>query len=244
MAKTIVITGAGSGLGRALARRFAGDGDTVILLGRTLSKVEAVANELGAPAFAVECDIASPDSVRTAFATIAERHPRIDVLINNAAIFEPFLVKEATDKQINGAVSTNFAGPIYCTRSAIPLLGKGSHIINISSESVGLPFVMFSLYQSTKAGFERFSEALHQELEPDGIRVTLVRAGQMMDADTNWAIDPDVAMRFAQGCMKAGIDMRSRPISQFASVANLFRTLVDLPADLNASHIMLEARHA
>ena len=68
MAKTIVITGAGDGLGRALARRFARDGETVILLGRTLAKVQAVADELGAPAIAIQCDVAVGDSVRDAFA--------------------------------------------------------------------------------------------------------------------------------------------------------------------------------
>jgi len=88
-AKTVVITGAGSGLGRALARRFAADGERLLLLGRTRSKIEAVAEELGQRATAVECDVASPDSVRKAFAAIAERHPKIDVLINNAAVFAP-----------------------------------------------------------------------------------------------------------------------------------------------------------
>ena len=60
MKKTIVITGAGVGLGRALARRFAADGDAVILLGRMLSKVEAAAAEIGAGAMALACDVASP----------------------------------------------------------------------------------------------------------------------------------------------------------------------------------------
>jgi meso-butanediol dehydrogenase/(S,S)-butanediol dehydrogenase/diacetyl reductase len=59
--KVIVITGAGLGLGRAMARRFAKDGETVIALGRTLSKVQAVADELGAPHFAVECDVQSAE---------------------------------------------------------------------------------------------------------------------------------------------------------------------------------------
>jgi len=70
VSKVIVITGAGDGLGRALARRFARDGETVILLGRTLSKVEAVAQELGDPHFAVACDVGNPDSVRAAFAAV------------------------------------------------------------------------------------------------------------------------------------------------------------------------------
>ena len=118
VAKTIVITGAGMGLGRALARRFAKDGETVILLGRTLSKVQDLADELGTPHFAVECDVGSSDSVRAAFAAIAARHPKIDVLINNAAIYEPFMVENGTDEQIMGSISTNLAGPIYTCRAA------------------------------------------------------------------------------------------------------------------------------
>src|SRR5438132_10307184 len=108
MGSCIAITGAGSGLGRALARRLASDGNTIILLARTRAKLDAVAAELGPPSFAVGCDVASADSVRDAFATIAERHPKIDVLVNNAAVYQPFFVKDATDAQIATAVMTNF----------------------------------------------------------------------------------------------------------------------------------------
>jgi len=72
VSKIIVITGAGDGLGRALARRFAADGETVVLLGRTLAKVEAVAAAIGERAMAVCCDVSSPDSVRAAL----RRSPR------------------------------------------------------------------------------------------------------------------------------------------------------------------------
>ena len=136
MAKTIIITGAGAGLGRTLAQRFAQDGETVILLGRTLSKLQALADELGPMAWPVECDIASPDSVRAAFAVIAASHPKIDVLINNAAIYQPFMIAEASDEDILSPLLTNFAGPIFCARAVIPMMQRGGHIINISSESV------------------------------------------------------------------------------------------------------------
>lgn len=244
MSKNIVITGAGVGLGRALARSFAADGDNVVLLGRTLSKVQAAAQEIGERAMAVECDVASPASVKAAFAEIAKRHARIDVLINNAAVFEPFLVAEATDEQIMSAVTTNLAGPILCARSAIPMMQRGSHIINVSSESVALPFAHFSLYQSSKAGLERFGEALYRELDPDGIRVTTVRAGQMMEEGKVWKVDPAAQMRFAKACMEAGLNLRERPISQFTSAVEAFRALINLPADLHAQFITLSARKA
>lgn len=243
MGKTIVITGAGIGLGRALARRFAKEGETVILLGRTFSKVQALAEELGAPAFAVECDVSSADSVRAAFVAIAERHPTIDVLINNAAIYEPFLVANATDEQILGPILTNFAGPIFTSRAAIPMMEKGGYIINVSSESVALEFPMLSLYQSSKAGLERFTQSLSKELEPNGIRVSTVRAGPMYEEGkgSNW--DPAIGMQFYQACLAAGIDMRTRPISHVNSVSDVFRALLDLPPDVRVTHVSVEGRH-
>lgn len=242
MAKVIVITGAGAGLGRALARRFAADGESVVLLGRNVGKVQKAAAELGERALAFGCDVTSPDSVRAAFAQIAERHPRVDVLINNAAVYEPFLIAEATDDQILKSVTTNLAGPIFCARSVIPLMGKGSHIINVTSESIGMLFPHLVMYQSSKAGLERFSQGLYHELDPQGIRVTTVRAGQMMDEDKVWEVDPQAAMRFAQAAMAAGVNLRERPISHYKSVTNIFRALIDLPPDIHAQTVFVHAR--
>jgi meso-butanediol dehydrogenase / (S,S)-butanediol dehydrogenase / diacetyl reductase len=242
MGKVIVITGAGSGLGRAVARRLAASGDSLVLLGRTVSKIELVARELRTPAAAVQCDVTSPDSVRMAFAAIANKHPQIDVLINNAAVYAPFFIKDATDSQISAALSTNFAGPIYCSRSAIPLMRRGAHIINVSSETVSLPYAMFSLYQSTKAGLERFTTSLHEELAPEGIRVTLLRAGQMFDEDMAWTVDPAILQRFAQENIQRGIDVRARPSSHFTSAAEIFRALIDLPPDINIPTLVSEGR--
>ncbi len=244
MAKTIVITGAGVGLGRAMARRFASDGDTVILLGRTLGTVQAVADEVGGGAFAVACDVGSPDSVRAAFATIAARHPKIDVLINNAAVYEPFLIAEASDEQILAPLLTNFAGPIYCARAAIAMMESGGHIINISSESVTVTFPMLSLYQSSKAGLERFSESLAAELAESGIRVSTVRAGPMYEAGktSNW--EPEAAKRFGMACMKAGLDTRNRPVTHVDSVTHVMRAVVDVADDIQLSTVIIEARRS
>ena len=242
MGKTIVITGAGIGLGRALARRFARDGETTILLGRTFAKVQAAAEELGAPHFAVECDVGSADSVRKAFAAIAERHPKIDVLINNAAVYEPFMVADATDDQILTIMNTNFAGPIFTCRAAIPMMERGGCIINVSSESVADEFPMLSLYQSTKAGLERFTQSLSDELDPAGIRVTTVRAGKMWEEGkgSNWPAE--AAMRFAELCAEKGKGMMSQAISHVDSLPGIFRALIDLPPDVRVTHASVEAR--
>ncbi len=116
------------------------------------------------------------------------RHPKIDVLINNAAIYEPFFIKDATDEQILQPILTNFAGPVFTIRAAIPMMEKGGYIINVTSESVALEFPLLSMYQSSKAGLERFTQSLSKELEPDGIRVSTVRCGPMMEEGkgSNW----------------------------------------------------------
>jgi NAD(P)-dependent dehydrogenase (short-subunit alcohol dehydrogenase family) len=238
--KTIVITGAGDGLGRALARRFAADGETVVLLGRTLSKLQAVAEEIGAPHIAIECDVATPDSVRAAFGTIAESHPKIDVLINNAGVYVPFTLADAADEQIIGQMSINFAGPVYCARSALPLLRGGGHIVNVTSESVSLKMPMLWMYAGAKAGLELASEMWARELEADGVRVTVVRAGMMMDetkTGSGWPMD--VAMKFAQENAKAGINLRERPISHYNSVTDAFRAVLDMPHDLHVGLVTL-----
>ena len=245
--KTVVITGAGVGLGRAIARRFASEGETVILLGRTLSKVQALADELGEPHFAVECDVGNADSVRAAFAKIRERHATIDVLINNAAYYEPGRVKELSDDVIERIVRSNFIGPIYTCREALSMMERGALIINVSSESVKEPFVMLSLYQSTKQGMERFSEALLEEVKDDGIRVCVVRAGPMIDggdatsSSSQW--DMESAMAFFEENLKIGRNLAEDPISEAAHVTDVFRMLLDLKPDFRVTHVNIGARH-
>lgn len=244
MSKTIVITGAGKGLGRELARRFAREGENVVLLGRTASKVQAVADEIGASAMAVGCDVGNPDQVRAAFAAIAERHGQIDALINNAAIFQPSLVAEASDEHILNSIGTNLTGTVLCARSAIPLLRPNGHIINVTSESVAMPFAFLTLYKTTKAGVEQFTTSLHQELRQTGIRVTSVRAGQMYGEDMSMDAPPELLGRFFEANAKAGLNLMEGPLSRYDSVTQVFRNLLDLPQDVHVVHVGVHARAA
>lgn len=240
MPKVIVITGAGGGLGRALARRFAADGDLVVLLGRTLARLQAVADEIGGRAMAVQCDVASPAAVRAAFAVIAARHPTIDVLINNAARAEHFMVAEASDAEIVGAVATNVIGPVLCAREAIPLMRRGGQIFNVSSGAVDQAYPGLAVYSATKAALERFSLSLHRELEPQNISVTVVRPGQMVEGEAAFD-DPAIAERAARAAAH-GMDPRQRPSSRFASVAELFCGLIHQPADVAATTVVIRPR--
>ena len=242
MGRIFVITGGGTGLGRAFARALAADGETVILLGRRLDKVQAVADEIGHGAFALACDVSDPASVDAAFAEIAKVHPRIDGLINNAAVFWPFLLEDARNDQIDAIVDINLKGVIHAARAAIPLLGRGGTIINIGSETVAGRVPMFSLYQGSKAGMERFNQALQQELAESGIRVTLYRVCRMADEDSTWDVDPETLVKFRERSAKAGVDQASKPIASFASAAAQLRWLVNLPPDVQVNEVIIEAR--
>lgn len=243
VSRIIAITGAGDGLGRALARRFARDGETVILLGRTLAKVEAVAAELGAPHVAIACDVANPDSVRAAFAQIAADFPRLDVLINNAGVYMPFTLAEVSDQQVKDLLDINMAGTIFCSREALRLMADGGHIINVTSESAAMKMPMMWLYAATKHAVELMSDMWARELEDQGVRVTVVRAGQMYDETKTappWPMD--VAVRFAEATAKIGLNPRERGISHYNSVTDAFRAVLDMPRDLHMGLVTLNAR--
>jgi NAD(P)-dependent dehydrogenase (short-subunit alcohol dehydrogenase family) len=200
-----------------LATRFAQDGEKLVLLGRSLAKVQAVAAAVGGDTLALHCDVGSPDSVRAAFAQIERQRGCIDVLINNAAIFRPFLIEEATDAQIMECVLANLAGPIFCARSAIPMIRRGGLIINVSSESVSF------------ASLERLSQVLHLELEERGIRVTTVRPGQMTGAESPGEMDPTSAACFLEAALKRGLNPVERGSTDYQSATGLFRRVIDAP---------------
>jgi len=240
--KVIVITGANGGLGRALAKRFASEAETVVLLGRALPKVQQVAEEIGARALAVQCDVSSPESVKAAFGQIADRHAKIDALINSAGTFKPFLIEEASDAQILETLLANLGGPVLCSRSAIPLLSRGGHIINVSSESVVTELPHLVLYQSTKAGLERFSSALNLELAEKGIRVTVVRAGQMFGPGSALPFEPAAAARLFEAALKRGFNLMERGTSQYESITHIFRMIIDSPPDVYVDQVAYRGR--
>ena len=116
--KIAAVTGATSGSGRAIARRFVDEGATVVMLARGEARLEEMSALLGYRAVAQATDIGDPDSVRAAFGVIAERFGKLDVLVNNAAVYRPCPVEHLSDDDIMTQVRTNFLGPVYTSRAA------------------------------------------------------------------------------------------------------------------------------
>jgi meso-butanediol dehydrogenase / (S,S)-butanediol dehydrogenase / diacetyl reductase len=209
-----------------------------------MEPLQKVADEIGANALPVSCDIGDPDSVRAAFAAIAKRHPQVDVLINNAATIDYALLGEASDAHIYQVVKTNLLGNLFCTRAAINAMTYGGHIVNVSSESMEEYYPHHTVYQATKGGIETLSKHLGIELRPKGIRVTAVRAGPMMDEDQKMQAAPDVAAAFYHACIEDGRDLSKQPVAHFKSVTWVFRSLVDMPADMHVDTVRYTGRHA
>lgn len=181
--KIVVVSGASTGVGRAAAVRFAADGATVVLLARRRKLLDELAAEIGPSARPIVTDVTDSGSVRAAFGQVAAEFGRIDTLVNSAGVTRIKAIEEATDEDIADSVGTNLIGPIYTTRSAIPLLraAGGGDLINISSEITLDHMPLLTLYSASKHGLNGFTTAMSRELRKEAIRVTLVILGAVGD---------------------------------------------------------------
>ncbi len=242
--KVIVVTGAGQGLGRATAIALSEAGAKVVLLGRTLSKLEQTAEKMSGTGLAIATELHNPDSVRAAFAQIKTKLGNVDILINNAATYQIFKIEAATDEQIQDSINTNLTGAVYCIREAIPLMraSGGGHIINISTESIHHPIPFLTLYAGGKAGLETLTRGLKDELRPDKIRVTLLRLGSMADPNKTAAqFDPKVAQEFREVFIASGRDKWVGAGMQLDTVTSKIVQILELPLDASIDEMELRS---
>ncbi len=179
MAKTILITGTSSGIGRATALHFAKKGWNVVATMRDPRKADPVLQHPQISLFAL--DVTNADSIAQAIADTLNRYKKIDVLLNNAgyALFGP--IEASDDKQIQQQFATNLFGLIRVTQQVLPVMrdaGEGL-ILNVSSiiGRMALPYA--SSYIATKFAVEGLSESMRYELEPFHIRVKLIEPGSI-----------------------------------------------------------------
>lgn len=184
--KTILVTGASSGLGRSFANECAKKGNQVFAAARSINKLKSLQNEEGSGRIiAVETDIRDSGSVQRLFEMIDQSSKRIDLVINNASIGHNNRIQEIDLEEAHQIVLTNLLGTIMITREAIRrMLNYGNgHIAFVSSLAGKLAFPNLSVYSATKFGIEGFAEAAREELKGTGIDVTVIRPGIM---DTNF----------------------------------------------------------
>ncbi|GHB69599.1 short-chain dehydrogenase/reductase [Streptomyces umbrinus] len=193
MSKVILVTGAGRGLGTDIAREALAAGHQVVATGRRPEEVEKT---LGGPQdnlLVTKLDVTSPEDAEAAAQAAVDRFGRIDVLINNAGNFFAGYFEEITPDQMRRQIETNLFGPMNVTRAVLPVLRRqrAGHVITLSS-SAGLIGQEFCVaYAASKFGVEGWMESLRYDVEPYGIRTTVVEPGffrteLLVDASTTW----------------------------------------------------------
>lgn len=182
--KVALVTGAGSGLGEATARRFASGGYAVACLDIRADAAERVAATLiegDVPAVGIGCDAANEADVSSAVERVRAELGRVDVVVNNAAIDHTLSVEEMTVEQWDQVIAVNLRGPFLLAKAVWPLMREqgGGHIVNIASTAATRAWANASAYHASKWGVVGFGRGLGVEGRPYGIRVTTVIPGGM-----------------------------------------------------------------
>jgi 3-hydroxy acid dehydrogenase/malonic semialdehyde reductase len=180
VSRTVFVTGASAGFGASIARRFAADGDRVVVTGRRSDRIDELAKELGDAVLPVTFDVRDRDAVAATVASLPAEFAEVDVLVNNAGLalgLGP--APEADLDQWDQMIDTNCKGLTYCTRAILPgMVARGrGHVINLGSIAGTYPYPGGNVYGATKAFVHQFSLNLRADLHGTGVRVTSVEPG-------------------------------------------------------------------
>ena len=176
--KSIVITGASSGIGRSAAIEFANKGAKLALVARRREKLDELAQLLpkSTEVLVCQCDVSDKSQVKSMAAQVLDRFGKIDILVNNAGFAIYGTVSDLSIEQIESQMRTNYLGMVYCTKNFLPTFQKqnSGHIVNVASvaASFGLPGI--ASYCASKFAMLGFSEGLQHELKGTNIGVTVV----------------------------------------------------------------------
>jgi NAD(P)-dependent dehydrogenase (short-subunit alcohol dehydrogenase family) len=178
----VFVTGAGRGVGRAIARRFARDGHAVALFGRSHGPIREAADELlaaGAEALALTGDVGSREDVHSAVALTEQRLGPIDVLVNNAGIAESAPFASMDDKLWDRTIATNLTGTYNCMRAIVPgMFERGyGRVINIASTAARVAFPYTAAYVASKHGVLGLTRAVALEAQKHGVTVNAICPG-------------------------------------------------------------------
>jgi len=234
-----IVTGAGSGIGKACALAFLRDGYCVVLAGRRAEPLLQTAAESGAGerALPVPTDVSRPESVRALFATTKEKFGRLDVLFNNAGISGPAVpLEELTFEAWKSVVDINLTGPFLCTQEAFRLMKSqnpmGGRIINNGSISAQAPRPNSAPYTATKHAIT----GLTKSTSLDGRKYNIA-CGQI---DIGNALT-EMALAMTKGVPQADGSLKVEPVMDVNHVASMVLHMANLPLEANVQFVTVMA---
>jgi NAD(P)-dependent dehydrogenase (short-subunit alcohol dehydrogenase family) len=191
--KTVIVTGAGRGIGAQAARRFAQEGANVVIADIDAAAADRVARQLD-NSLALEVDVTSLPAITAMVKSVQARFGRIDVLVNNAMVCADYPLLTASEEQVGREIAVNLVAPIFTTQSVLPTMISqgGGVILNVSSVN-GLAYFGNEAYSAAKAGLINFSRSIAVQFGAQGIRCNAVAPGTI--ATETWnarlALNPE-----------------------------------------------------
>jgi short-subunit dehydrogenase len=179
--KVVVVTGASMGIGEAIAKVFADEGASVVLLSRDASRAESARHRVGHTdrTLALACDVRNREDVGRALALTLHHFDRVDVWVNNAGVGIRDSVSDMEPPALRELFETNFFGTIHCIQAVVPAMREegGGTIINISSVAGHIPVPFMALYSASKFAMNAIGKGARLELKRDHINVLTVCPG-------------------------------------------------------------------
>lgn len=240
MTKTALVTGAGSGIGRAVAQAFLREGYNVVLASRRiepLRKTAALAGASDANALCVSTDVGAPDQVAALFDAAVAKFGRVDVVFNNAGTGAPGVnLEDLAFEDWNRVVSANLTGPFLCTQNAFRVMKaqnpRGGRIINNGSISATAPRPNSIAYTSTKHAVTGLTKSASLDGRKYDIAVGQIDIGNALT---------DMAMAMTKGVPQANGEIAIEPTMDVENVAKTVLYMASLPLDANALFVTVMA---
>jgi NAD(P)-dependent dehydrogenase (short-subunit alcohol dehydrogenase family) len=236
--RVALITGAGTGIGKATAKALLGAGYQVVLSGRNVDKLEKAIQEIGGTSdncLAVACDVGKPESVKAMFAKLKAKFHRIDVLFNNAGTFTTAtLAEDIKYEDWISVVDTNLTGSFLCAQEAIRMMKeqspKGGRIINNGSISAHAPRPLSLPYTATKHAITGLTKSIALDYRNDNIACSQIDIG-------NAATE----MKMANGILQADGTTKVEPRMNADHVAQAVLQIAQLPLESNVLFMTIMA---
>ena len=217
--KSALITGAARGIGATFAKAYVAEGATVAIADINLERAEETAAAIGPAAYAVKLDVTDQDSIDAAFAAVVKRAGGLDILVNNAALFDLAPIVEITRESYDRLFRINVGGTLFCMQAAAKQMiaqGRGGRIINMASQAGRRGEALVALYCATKAAVISLTQSAAMNLVEHGINVNAIAPGVVDGEHWDGWTRSSPSTRTARSARRSASSARACPTAGWA----------------------------